>query len=108
MHKRRAALTCGTVACGAIGLALATAGSAQTGCTTQQCDQSSYDYYPAMTLPDGGQVPGGGFLLDDTYFSQSIDSDWLPFQGNTTIRIWFPPEVAGWTAASRTLRWAPP
>jgi hypothetical protein len=96
VRKRGAALTSGTLACGAIGLALATGGSAQTGCTTHQCDQSSYDYYPATTLPDGGHVPGGGFLVDDTYFTNDIDSNWLTFQGNSTVRIWFPPEVAGW------------
>jgi hypothetical protein len=38
----------------------------------------------------------GGFMLDDnTYVSNGIDMPWLIFRGNTTVKLWFPPEVAG-------------
>jgi hypothetical protein len=83
VRKRRAALTCAAFTCGAIGLALATAGPASTGCTTQQCDQSSYDYV------------GGHMLDENTYVTNDLDSDWLPFPGNSTIRIWFPLQLLG-------------
>jgi hypothetical protein len=81
VRKRRAALTCGALACGAMGLALATAGPATTGCTTHQCDQSSYDFVD-------------GVLLDEnTYVTSYMDSNWLPFPGNSTVRIWFPSQL---------------
>lgn len=83
MLRRRAALTCAAFALGAMGLALATAGPTTTGCTTQQCDQSSYDYV-------------GGVMLDEnTYVTSLMDSNWLPFPGNTTVRIWLPSQVLG-------------
>ncbi len=83
MRKRRAALTCAAFALGAMGLALATTGPATTGCTTQQCNQSSYDFV-------------GGVMLDEnTYVTSYMDSSWLAFPGNTTVRIWFPTQVLG-------------
>jgi hypothetical protein len=92
-----------TLACLAFGggavLATVTAGPEVTGCTTHQCDQSSYGWFPYAQLVDGGDgghVPGQGFMLDeDTYVTNGINDEWLPFHGNTTVKLWFPAEVAG-------------
>lgn len=95
MRKRPAALACLALGGGAVALALATAGPEVTGCTTHQCDQSSYEWPLQQALPDGG-VMAGGFMLDEnTYVSNGIDAPWLIFRGNTTVKLWFPPEVAG-------------
>jgi hypothetical protein len=53
------------------------------GCATHQCDANVYDFY-------------GGYMVDrDTFVTGDWGAPWLPFGANTTIRIWFPPEVAG-------------
>lgn len=95
MRKRPAALACSALGCTAVGVALATAGPAATGCTTHQCDSSTYDWFPMEALPDGGQSPGGFMIDENTYVSNAIDSDWLDYHGMTTVQIWFPPEVLG-------------
>ena len=77
MRKRPAALACSALGCAAVGVALATAGPAATGCTTHQCDSSTYDWFPMEALPDGGQSPGGFMIDENTYVSNAIDSDWL-------------------------------
>jgi hypothetical protein len=83
VRKRPAVVACTAFGCGAIGLALASAGPAATGCTTHQCDQSSYDF-------------AGGHMLDEnTYVTNDIDSNWLRYNGNTTINILFPAAVLG-------------
>ena len=95
MRKRPAALACLALGGGAAGLALAAFGPASTGCTTHQCDESFYEWPLQQTLPDGG-VMAGGFMQDEnTYVSNDLDSPWLVFRGNTTVKLWFPPEVAG-------------
>lgn len=92
MRKRPTAIACFAVAGGAVSLALATLGPEVTGCTTHQCDQRIYDWPPRV---DGGR---GGFMQsEDLYVSNRIDTTWLGYNGNTTIRLWFPPEVAGRT-----------
>jgi len=94
--KRPIAAACVAIGGGAVGLAVATAGAEVTGCTTHQCDQSSYDWWPT---PDGRPGPDGGFMQDeDTYVTNALNQRWLDYPGNTTVRIWFPPEVAGRTA----------
>jgi hypothetical protein len=107
VRKRPAALAClalGGVAV-AVAVALATAGPEVTGCTTHQCDQSFYEWFPgAQALPDGGHVPGRGFMLDeDTYVTNDLNDPWLIYHGNTTVKIWFPPEVAGRTVEPPTV-----
>jgi hypothetical protein len=83
-------MACIAVGGGAIGLAVATTGPELTGCTTHQCDQLIYDWPPRV---DGG---GGGFMqTEDLYVSNAIDDTWLDYNGNTTITLLFPPEVAG-------------
>jgi hypothetical protein len=95
VRKGPATLACIALGGGAVALALATPGPEVTGCTTHQCDQSSYDWFPL----DAGRGPGGGFMVDeDTYFSNDPNQPWLVYHGNTTVRFWFPPEVAGRTA----------
>jgi hypothetical protein len=95
VRKRPAATACVAIGGGALGLALSTAGPEVTGCTTHQCDQSSYDWWPT---PDGGPGPGGGFMQDEnTYVSNALDQTFLVYNGNTTVRLWFPAEVAGRT-----------
>jgi hypothetical protein len=83
VRRRPAALACIALGCGAVGLALATTGPAATGCTTRQCDQSSYDFV------------SGHMLDENTYVTNDMDSDWMLFPGNSTINIWFPPQVLG-------------
>jgi hypothetical protein len=101
VRKRPAVLACSALGCTAVGVALATAGPAATGCTTHQCDSSSYDWFPAERLPDGGQTAGGFMVDENTYVSNAIigniNSDWPGYNGMTTIRFWFPPEVLGRT-----------
>jgi hypothetical protein len=104
VRKRPAVLACSALGCTAVGVALATAGPAATGCTTHQCDSSTYDWFPAETLPDGGHTAGGFMIDENTYVSNAIDSDWLDYHGMTTIQIWFPPEVVG-RAADLPLVW---
>jgi hypothetical protein len=83
VRKRPAVVACAALGCGGLALALASAGPAATGCTTHQCDQSSLDWVD-------------GFMLDEnTYVTSAMDSDWIPFRGNSTIRIWFPVQVLG-------------
>jgi hypothetical protein len=95
VRRRPAAAACIAIGGGALGFAMATAGPEVTGCTTHQCDQSSYDWWPT---PDGGPGPGGGFMQDEnTYVSNALDQTFLDYHGNTTVRIWFPAEVAGRT-----------
>lgn len=97
MRKRPAAAACVAIGWSALGLAMATAGPEVTGCTTHQCDQSSYEWFPyAPQLMDGGHANGQGFMLDkDTYVTNDINAEWLTFRGNTTVKLWFPAEVAG-------------
>jgi len=59
------------------------AATASSGCTTHNCDPNSYDYF------DGRMVDATHFVTND------LDQTWLTFNGNTTIRVWFPPEAAG-------------
>jgi hypothetical protein len=93
---RRRAIAAYVAVGGGVGLVVASVGPASTGCTTHQCDQSSYDWWPT---PDGRPGPGGGFMVDETtYVSNGLDQTWLDYHGNTTVRIWFPPSVAGWIA----------
>jgi hypothetical protein len=74
------------------------AGPAATGCTTHQCDQSTYVWPSAPALLDGGHAAGHGFMVDEnTYETNGLNDPWLDFRGNTTIQIQFPPEVAGRT-----------
>jgi hypothetical protein len=95
VRKRPAALACLALGGGAAGLALAAFGPASTGCTTHQCDESFYEWPLQQILPDGG-VMAGGFMQDEnTYVTNDWDSPWLVFRGNTTVKLWFPPEVAG-------------
>ncbi len=84
MRRRPAALTCVGFGCGAMGLAFAIAGPTATGCTTHQCDSSTYDYV-------------NGFMEDETTFvTNAVDSPWIQYNGMTTVRIWFPKQVLGW------------
>jgi hypothetical protein len=115
VRKRPTAMACFAIGGGAVGLALATPGPEVTGCTTHQCDQSSYEWPPAL---DGSC---GGFMQSEDLYvsndlnammgpappctspitgSQSYASTWLDYHGNTTIKLWFPPEVAGRTVQS--------
>lgn len=90
MRKRPAALTCVGLVGGAAALALATVGPTE-GCTTHQCDASSYPYY-------------GGHMLDPlTYETNDVNATWLDYRGMTTIQIWFPPEVFGLTLENITV-----
>lgn len=58
-------------------------GVAATGCATHLCDTSAVDYF-------------GGFMLDrDTFVTSRLGDPWIDYQGNETVRIWFPKEVAG-------------
>jgi hypothetical protein len=85
VRRRPAALTCAGFACGAAALALAVTGPTETGCTTHQCDSSTYDYV-------------NGFMEDATTFvTNAMDSPWIQYNGMTTVRIWFPKQVLGWT-----------
>jgi hypothetical protein len=77
-----------TILCGAAGyaglwIALSVTGvPATTGCQTHQCDASFYNYF-------------GGTMMDaDTFVTNAWDAPWLSFGGDTTIRIWFPKDVA--------------
>ena len=54
MRRRPAALACAGFGCVAVAIAMAT-GTTETGCTTHQCDSSSYDYV-------------NGFMADDNTF----------------------------------------
>jgi hypothetical protein len=84
-------MACLAIGGGAVGLAPATTGSEVTGCTTHQCDQCCYDWPPAVA-----GSPGGVMQTQDLYVTNDINkSPWLTYNGNTTIRLWFPPEVAG-------------
>ena len=68
------------------GLLAATAlGIGATGCTTHDCDPNSSDFFGGQMLDENTFVTGGWY------------DPWLPYPPNTTIRIWFPPEVAGRT-----------
>jgi hypothetical protein len=41
-------------------------------------------------------VIAGGFMQDEnTYVTNDLNSPWLIFHGNTTVTLWFPPQVAG-------------
>ena len=71
----------GTGLAAAIALALM---PGATGCTTHVCDPNSYDYFGGFMLPDG-----------NTYVTSDWNDPWLDFHAATTIRVWFPPEVAG-------------
>jgi hypothetical protein len=81
---RQRAFRAAFVVCGAIGARAAVAAFTATtvateGCATHQCDASSYDYF-------------AGFALDDnTYVTTDLNGPWIPFNGNATIRVWFPP-----------------
>lgn len=53
------------------------------GCTAHQYDPSSYDYY-------------NGHMIDaNTYVTNDWGEPWPKLSPNGTIRMWFPPEVAG-------------
>jgi hypothetical protein len=85
VRRRPAALTCVGFGTTALAIVLATGGSTSTGCTTHQCDSSTYDYVD-------------GFMEDSTTFvTTAITGPWIQYNGQTTIRIWFPKEVLGWT-----------
>ena len=85
MRRRPAALTCLGFGTTALAIVLATGGPSTTGCTTHQCDSSAYDYVD-------------GFMEDPTTFvTTAMNSPWIDYRGQTTIRIWFPKEVLGWT-----------
>jgi hypothetical protein len=83
-------MACFAIGGSAVGLALTATGPEVTGCTTHQCDQSSYDWPPAV-----GGSRGGFMQSEDFYVTNDINTTWLGYNGNTTIRLWFPPEVAG-------------
>src|SRR5215831_18219480 len=95
VNRREVATTCVTLGGGAIGIVLAAAGPASSGCTTHLCDQSAYPWPPGhLLLPDGGFTAGGYMLDQNTYVSNDRDQPWLVFHGNTTIQIYFPPQAA--------------
>jgi hypothetical protein len=82
VRKRPAALACAGFVAVAVAIAMATA-TTETGCTTHQCDSSSYDYV-------------NGFMLDDnTFVTTDMNSPGIDYRGMTTIRIWFPKQVLG-------------
>jgi hypothetical protein len=84
VRRRPAALTCVGFGTTALAIVLATGGPTSTGCTTHQCDSSTYDYVD-------------GFMEDSTTFVTTVVSGpWIQYNGQTTIRIWFPKEVLGW------------
>jgi hypothetical protein len=84
VRRRPAALTCLGFGTTALAIVLATGGPTTTGCTTHQCDSSSYDYVD-------------GFMEDATTFvTTAWTSPWIQYNGQTTIRVWFPKEVLGW------------
>jgi hypothetical protein len=70
--------------CGVFAIALSTtAASTISGCTTHQCDPNSYDYVD-------------GFMQDpDTFVTTALNDRWLTYNGNTTIRVWFPKVTEG-------------
>jgi hypothetical protein len=84
VRKRPAALTCAGLVGAAGTVALATVGPSESGCTTHQCDSSTYDYV-------------NGFMEDQTTFvTNALDGQWINYRGQTTVRIWFPKQVLGW------------
>ncbi len=84
MRRRPAALTCLGFGTTALAIVLATGGPTTVGCTTHQCDSSAYDYVD-------------GFMEDArTFVTTPMAGPWIQYNGQTTIRIWFPKEVLGW------------
>jgi hypothetical protein len=91
-------------ACAAIGVAMMTAASpATTGCTTHECDPTTYDFphrLPDGTpapLPDGAAAPRGFMIDENTFVTSSLadaDAPWIGIPGNRTLTIWLPREVA--------------
>jgi hypothetical protein len=82
VRKRPAVLAFAGFACVTVAIALA-AGTTETGCTTHQCDSSSYDFV-------------NGFMADaNTFLTSDLASPGIEYRGMTTVRIWFPKEVLG-------------
>jgi hypothetical protein len=119
MRKRTmgtiAGLGLGGACAATAGAAIMAASPATTGCTTHQCDPSTTDVYPFMADPvppamddagcmdDAGDVGPRDFMIDEnTFVTTRLDGRWLNFPGNGTLRIWFPPEVAGRTPLAPT------
>jgi hypothetical protein len=77
--RRARALALGALGATVMTTALAaTAVPAATGCSTHQCDPSSYDYY-------------GGIMLDaNTYATSELNQPWIHYGPNTTVKIHFP------------------
>jgi hypothetical protein len=96
------------VACAAGGVATS------SGCYTHQCDQSQYSICPVACNPEAGPVssfcpdpaggqPCAGFDDGITIFDQNIwesnrlNDPWLKYNGNTTVRLVWPPWFQGRT-----------
>jgi|CZKU01.1.fsa_nt_gi hypothetical protein len=68
--------------CWATGVSAAAAvGALAPGCTTHECDTTSYDYF-------------GGTMIDpNTYETSALNEPWIPYPGNVTVNIHFPKNV---------------
>jgi hypothetical protein len=96
-------------ACAALGVAMLTVASpATTGCTTHACDPTTADFAPAT---DASAAPGGFMIDENTFVTSSLvdvnpyassTPSWIGIPGNRTLRILFPPEVAGRTPLTPT------
>jgi len=69
------------VACGAAGIVASTVVALAPGCTTHQCDSSSYDYY-------GGEMVG-----PNKYVTSDLNEPWISYGGNVTVHVHFPPGI---------------
>jgi hypothetical protein len=90
MRSRRAWAISGAASVFAVG---ATATILGPGCSTHQCDSSNATF-------------DGGLMIDPTtYVTNNLDDDWVPYAGQETLHVLFPPgigrtpvSVEGWSA----------
>jgi hypothetical protein len=76
--RARAATSAGAVVLAFSSMAL----PAAPGCTTHQCDPSTF-HFPA---PDGGGLRGR--MIDaNTYETNGFDEDWIPYGPNVTLIV---------------------